>query len=290
MTERTAVEDLPGGAAPDSTAIAVPGRAAGRIRIDPARALRQAVPPAIVFVLLILAWEYGIKLFNIPDYTLPPPSRIIHTLPTIGELKADTYYTVIREALPGYLIGSVVGFAGALIATRFRFFARGLLPYAVITNSVPIVGFAPIALVLFGIDWQSKAFIAAVLTSFPMFVNAYRGLTSIDSLSLQLMRSYAAGWWATFFKLRLPASLPYVFNALKINTSLAMIGAIIGEYFGGQAQGLGYFIEKEDGSLVMDDVWAAVVVACAIGIAAYLIVVALERILTSWHISFRAGR
>jgi NitT/TauT family transport system permease protein len=259
-------------------------------RLDPIGILWHIVPPAVVFVLLILAWEYGVRLFNVPDYTLPPPSRILQTLPTIGELKQDTYYTTVQEALPGYLIGCSIGFAAAVIASRFRFFAHGILPYAVITNSVPIVGFAPISLVLFGIDWQSKAFIAAVLTSFPMFVNAYRGLTSIDSLSLQLMRSYAAGWWSTFFKLRLPASLPYVFNALKINTTLAMIAAIIGEYFGGQAQGLGYFIEKEDGSLVMDAVWAAVVVACAIGIAAYMAIVVMERVFTSWHVSYRTGR
>jgi NitT/TauT family transport system permease protein len=165
-----------------------------------------------------------------------------------------------------------------------------LIPYAVISNSIPIIGMAPIAVVLFGFDWQSKAFIVAILTFFPMLINAYRGLSSIDPLSLQLMRSYAGSGWETFVKLRLPASLPYVFNGLKINTTLAMIGAIVGEYFGAQAMGLGYFIKKEAGSLSMDEVWSAVVVACAIGIGAYLIVVVLERLLTSWHISYRSGR
>jgi NitT/TauT family transport system permease protein len=123
-----------------------------------------------------------------------------------------------------------------------------------------------------------------------MVVNAYRGLTTVDPLQLQLMDSYAASRWETFRKLHFPASLPYVFNALKINTTLAMIGAIIGEYFGAQSAGLGYYISTEAGSLAMDQVWAAVVVACIIGICAYLAVVVLERVFTSWHVSFRAGR
>lgn len=259
----------------------------GRQPRDLGMQLLRTIPPAIVFVLLLAAWEYGVKYFNIPDYTLPAPSRIFHTLPTIDELKQDAYYTAVQEALPGYLIGSGIGFLAAVIATRFSFFARGIMPYAVVSNSIPIIGIAPIAVALFGFDWQSKAFIVAVLTSFPMLVNAYRGLSSVDPLSLQLMRSYAANGWQTFFRLRLPASLPYVFNALKINTTLAMIGAIIGEYFGAQAEGLGYYIRKEAGSLVMDDVWSGVVVACAIGIGSYLLVVILERIFTSWHISYR---
>lgn len=288
MQGQTALDDeLTGVVQNPAAATMLPRR---RMRVNSLRLAWQVVPPAVVFVLLLLAWEYGVKWLKIPDYTLPPPSRILQTLPTIGELPQDTFYTTLQEALPGYLIGCSIGFVAAVVAVRYRFFARGIIPYAVVTNSIPIIGIAPIALVLFGIDWQAKAFIVAVLTSFPMFINAFRGLTSVDPLSLQLMRSYAAGWWSTFLKLRLPASLPYVFNALKINTTLAMIGAIIGEYFGGQAQGLGYFIKKEAGSLVMDDVWAAVVIACAIGIAAYLVVTAIERMFTSWHISYRTGR
>jgi NitT/TauT family transport system permease protein len=129
----------------------------------------------------------------------------------------------------------------------------------------------------------------AVLSFFPMLINAYRGLTTLDPLSLQLMRSYAAGGITTFLKLRFPASLPYVFNALKINTTLAMIGAIVGEYFGGPSAGLGFYIHDQSGEFGTANVWAAVVVACVIGLAAYLIVVGLERLFTSWHISYRSG-
>jgi NitT/TauT family transport system permease protein len=254
------------------------------------RASVRAVPPAIVFALIIALWEAAVRLLHVPDYTLPAPSRIAQTLPTIGELPNDAFYTSVKEALPGFIIGSGFGFLIAMLAGRFPWVARGVLPYAVISNSIPIIGMAPIAVVLFGFDWQSKAFIVAVLTFFPMVVNAYRGLTSVDSLQIQLMESYAAGRWETFRKLHFPAALPYVFNALKINTTLAMIGAIVGEYFGAQSAGLGYYISTEAGSLAMDQVWSAVVVACAIGIVSYLGVVLLERVFTSWHVSYRAGR
>ncbi|HEX6506530.1 MAG TPA: ABC transporter permease [Chloroflexota bacterium] len=254
------------------------------------RPILTVIPPMIVFVLLIAVWELGVRILNIPYVTLPAPSRIIQTIPTIDELWSDAYYTTVEEALPGFLLGSGLGFVVAVMATHSRFFARGVLPYAAITNSIPIIGMAPISVALFGAEWQSKAVIVAILTFFPMVLNAYRGLTSVDPVSLQLMRSYAANWWETLVKLRFPASLPYVFNALKINTTLAMIGAIVAEYFGGPFAGLGYYINNEAPELAMDKAWAAVVVACAIGIGAYMIVVIVERIFTSWHVSYRSGR
>src|SRR5579859_5378327 len=184
-----------------------PAKSTGTHR-RPVQALIQVAPPAVVFVLILVFWQYGVKALHIPIYALPTPTDIWHTLPTISELPADAQYTALNEALPGFVIGSSLGFLVAVIAMRFRFVARGVMPYAVISNSIPIIGMAPIAVALFGFDWQSKAFIVAVLTFFPMVINAYRGLTSLDSLSLQLMRSYAASGWETFYKLRLPSSLP----------------------------------------------------------------------------------
>jgi NitT/TauT family transport system permease protein len=245
------------------------------------------LPPAVVFLLLIGAWELGVRLLNVPVYTLPAPSRILQTIPTIDELRADAIQTALREALPGFVIGSGLGFIAALLATRFQFVARGIIPYGVVSNSIPIIGMSPICVVLFGFDWQSKVVIVAILCFFPMLINAYRGLTSIDALSLQLMRSFAASDLQTFYKLRIPASLPYAFNGLKINTTLAMIGAIVGEFFGSPFRGLGYYINNEAPELQMPQAWSAVVVACAIGIFAYLIVALCERIFTSWHISYR---
>jgi NitT/TauT family transport system permease protein len=259
-----------------------------RVWRRPVQIILRVLPPAIVFVLLIAAWELGVRLLNVPAYTLPAPSKILQTIPTIDELREDAIQTALREALPGFVIGSGLGFIAAVLATRFRFLARGIIPYGVVSNSIPIIGMAPICVVLFGFDWQSKVVIVAVLTFFPMLINAYRGLTSIDVLSLQLMRSYAASGVQTFYKLRIPASLPYVFNGLKINSTLAMIGAIVGEFFGSPFRGLGYYINNEAPELQMSQAWSAVVVACAIGIFAYLVVTLLERVFTSWHVSFRS--
>jgi NitT/TauT family transport system permease protein len=260
-------------------------------RMPPAQDVLRILLPVAVFVLLYFIWEYGVTFFHIPEYSLPTPSKIAQTLPTIDELKSDTYYTLVKEALPGFLLGCGLGFLAAVLATRIRFFAKGIIPYAVVSNSIPIIGIAPIAISLFGDDWQSKAAIVAILTFFPMLINAYRGLNSIDSLSQQLMRSYAARDWEVFVKLRFPASLPYVFNAIKINTTLAIIGSIVGEYFGSPASGLGYYIHNESGEPGhTPELWSAVVIACAAGVGVYLIVVALERRLTSWHVSYRSGR
>jgi NitT/TauT family transport system permease protein len=260
-------------------------------RLPPAQDSLRVLLPLAVLVLLYFIWEYGVQLFHIPEYSLPTPSTIAQTLPTIDELKQDTYYTLVKEALPGFLLGSALGFIAAVLATRVRFFAKGIIPYAVISNSIPIIGIAPIAISLLGDDWQSKVAIVVILTFFPMLVNAYQGLNTIDPLSQQLMRSYAARDWEVFVKLRIPASLPYVFNGIKINTTLAIIGAIVGEYFGSPASGLGYFIHNQAGEPGhTPELWSAVVIACAAGVGVYLVVVALERTLTSWHISYRAGK
>lgn len=257
----------------------------------PLLAIRRALPPVIVFILVLLTWQFALRPLGIPEYSLPTPREIIQTIPTIGELKHDAVYTTLQEALPGFLLGSALGFLFAVAATFFGIVAKGIMPYAVVSNSIPIIAMAPVAIAVFGSDWQSKVAIVAVITFFPMLVNAYRGLTAVDPLSLQLMRSYAASGWAAFFKLRLPASLPYVFNGLKINTTLAMIGAIIGEYFGSPAYGLGYYIHYQGGeSGHTPELWSAVVIACIVGIAAYLIIMILERFFTFWHISYRTGR
>jgi NitT/TauT family transport system permease protein len=300
MSERVVGREDPRGRPTDTAEEGVAG-AQGALAVDPGEGSRRlfnplplvvrALPPIVVFVLILLIWQFAIRPLGVPEYSLPTPSKIIQTIPTIGELTHDAAYTALQEALPGFLLGSALGFLFAIAATFIRIVAKGVMPYAVVSNSIPIIAMAPVAIAVFGSDWQSKVAIVTVITFFPMLVNAYRGLTSVDPLSLQLMRSYAAGGWTTFFKLRLPASLPYVFNGLKINTTLAMIGAIIGEYFGSPAYGLGFYIHYQGGETGhTPELWSAVTIACVIGIAAYTMVVILERLLTFWHISYRSGR
>jgi NitT/TauT family transport system permease protein len=139
----------------------------------------------------------------------------------------------------------------------------------------------------FGFDWQSKAAVIVVMTFFPMLVNTRAGLAATDTMQRDLMHSYAASYWATLLKLRLPAALPFVFNALKINSTLALIGAIVAEFFGSPILGLGFRISAEIGRLNVDVVWAVIAIAALAGSLFYGAVAALERFFTFWHPSFR---
>ncbi len=199
--------------------------------------------------------------------------------------------TFWEEAFRGYLIG-----CGLAFRRRRRVCAvplsvrRGLIPYAIISNSIPIIASAPIVVFWFGFYWQSKAIVVVLLTFFPMLVNTVTGLTSYDALSRELLRSYAASPWTVFWKLQFPTALPYIFNGLKICTTLSMIGAVIAEYFPGPNRGLGFEILNQADEAAWDQVWAGVVVACVIGIVFYLAILLLERALTSWHVSYRSSR
>jgi NitT/TauT family transport system permease protein len=133
----------------------------------------------------------------------------------------------------------------------------------------------------------SKIAIVAVLTYFPSMISTVKGLTSVDTLSLELMRSYAASPLEIFRKLRLPTALPFIFSALKVSTTLAMIGAIVSEYFGGSTQGLGYRIREDAALFKYPESWAAIIVASVLGILFYLLVSAVERSVMPWHVSFR---
>jgi NitT/TauT family transport system permease protein len=153
---------------------------------------------------------------------------------------------------------------------------------------VPIVGIAPIMVMWFGFDWQSKAAVAAIVTFFPMLVNTLAGLAAVDPMHRDLMRSYAASPAHTLLKLRGPGALPFVFNALKINSTLALISAIVAEFFGSPIVGLGFRISAEVARMNVDVVWAAITLAALAGSLFYGAVALAERALTFWHPSYRS--
>jgi NitT/TauT family transport system permease protein len=253
---------------------------------DPRTRLWQAGPPALIFVAVALLWEKTASL-----KPLSHPSAIWTSLVAAhARLFDDVVATFWEEALRGYVLGCALGFVVAVVCVRFPSARRGLVPYAVISNSIPIIAFAPVVIFWFGFGWQSKAVVVALLTFFPMLVNTVAGLTSVDPLSRELLRSYAASDWTVFWKLQLPSALPYIFNGLKICTTLSMIGAVIAEYFPGPNRGLGSDIINQANVAAWDQVWAGVVLACAIGIVFYLVVLGVERALTFWHVSYRAQR
>jgi NitT/TauT family transport system permease protein len=189
--------------------------------------------------------------------------------------------------IAGYVIGSGAGFLFALLVDRVPFLKRGLLPVGNLVSALPIIGIAPIMVMWFGFDWPSKAAVVVVMTFFPMLVNTLAGLDAADHIQRDLMRTYAAGHRQTLFKLRLPAALPFIFNGLKINTTLALIGAIVAEFFGTPIVGMGFRISTEVGRMSIDMVWAEIAVAALAGSVFYGVMALVERACTFWHPSFR---
>ncbi|MCY4081220.1 MAG: ABC transporter permease [Caldilineaceae bacterium] len=201
---------------------------------------------------------------------------------------AASWFT-LKEALGGMAMGTLAGIAVALATTRWSATREALLPFAIAANSMPIIAFAPIMNNWFGIDNPfSKMAIVTVMIFFPIMINTLRGLISVDSRSLELMHSYAASDSEILFKLRIPNALPSLFSGLKVAGALAMIGAIVGEYFGGPRIALGVFITQEAALFRFASAWAAILVACLIGISIYLVILLAERLALPWHPTFRA--
>lgn len=247
--------------------------------------------PILFGLWLIFLWEIIVTGFEVPHVLLPPPSAIAARFASsLDILRDDFYQTFMKAVLAGYVMGCGSGFIVAILVDRVPFLQRGLLPLGNMVSALPIVGVAPIMVMWFGFDWQSKAAVVVVMTFFPMLVNTVTGLSEAGSLEKDLMRSYGANYWQNLFKLRLPAALPFIFNALKINSTLAMIGAIVAEFFGTPIVGMGFRISTEVGRMNVDMVWAEIVVAAVAGSAFYGVMALLERKFTFWHASYRQVR
>ena len=253
------------------------------------RARLDAILPPLIFGLgALIVWEAVVRVFGVPAVILPAPTAIAHRLVTsVPTLSADFVQTM-RGVIAGYLIGNAAGLALAILIDRSPFLQRGLLPLGNLVSALPIIGVAPIMVMWFGFDWQSKAAVVVIMTFFPMLVSAAAGLRSAGAMERDLMKTYAANYAQTLMKLRLQAALPFVFNALKINTTLAMIGAIVAEFFGTPTVGMGFRISTEVGHLSIDMVWATIVVAAVTGSLFYGLVAVIERRATFWHASYRA--
>jgi len=244
--------------------------------------------PALLGVWFISLWELATIGFAIPHVLLPAPSIVGETIvSSIPTLAADFNQTVIKAVIPGFLLGNFVGFSVAVVADKIPFLRRGLLPVGNLVSAIPIVGIAPIMVMWFGFDWHSKVAVVVIMTFFPMLVNTIAGLGESDAMEKDLLRSYGATYWQSFFKLRLPNALPFVFNALKINSTLALIGAIVAEFFGTPIVGMGFRISTEVGRMNIEMVWASIAVAALAGSTLYGALALLERRVTFWHASFR---
>jgi len=222
---------------------------------------------------------------------LPAPWLILQSLiENIETLGNDFMQTVAKAVVIGWLLGCSLGFVVAIAIDRLPFLQRGLLPIASLTSAIPLVGVAPIAVMWFGFEWPSKAAVVVLMTFFPMLVSTLAGLQASNRLERELMHSYAASYTRTLWSLRLPSATPFMFAALKVNASLALIGAIVAEFFGSPTSGLGFRISIEATRMNMTLVWAAVVVAAITGSLAYALLTRLERRAAFWHPSIRGRK
>ena len=256
-------------------------------KIEANRFINLLVPALFGFSILIL-WEGFVRGFNISPILLPPPSAIaVRFSGSLSILWIDFVQTFIKGALSGYMIGCIAAFITAVAVDKSNFLKRGLLPVGNFVAALPIIGMAPILVMWFGFDWHSKAAVVVVMVFFPMLVNTVAGLNAKDNIQHDLMKTYGASYLQNLLKLSLPAAMPFIFNGLKICTTLALIGAIVSEFFGSPTRGMGFRISTEVGRLSLDMVWAEITVAALAGSAFYGLMALIEKGVTFWHPSQR---
>jgi NitT/TauT family transport system permease protein len=267
---------------------AVQRLAALRLASPDVQRLVNLALPVLFGAWLLILWEIVVRGFGVPTILLPPPSmiasRIASSVPTLW---ADFQQTFLKAAIAGYVIGCGSGFLAAIVVDRVPFLRKGLLPIGNLVAALPVVGIAPIMVMWFGSYWESKAAVVVIMTFFPMLVNTVAGLAASGAMERDLMRTYGSSYGQTLLKLRLPAAMPFIFNALKINSTLALIGAIVAEFFGSPIVGMGFRISAEVGRMNVDMVWAEIFVAALAGSLSYGLITLIERAVTFWHPSYR---
>jgi len=240
------------------------------------------IPAIVVFCLGVVVWQLAIDIFNIQKFLLPKPWSIVSAFFTQRHTLWSAGWLTLKEALGGFAIGSGLGILFAMILARFRRISAALMPIAIAANAIPIIAFSPIFNAWFDpLSLSPRMATAGVLCFFPVFVNTLRGLTSVRPSQIELMRSYAAGELEIFRRVRVPTALPFIFSALKVATVLAMIGAIVADYFGTFGS-LGITIKNSVSLFDFETAWAAILTASILGVAMYVAVSLIERFALQW--------
>ncbi|WP_283134935.1 ABC transporter permease [Rhizohabitans arisaemae] len=259
-----------------------PSAQAGRA----AAVIRRGAPVVVAAAVILGGWELVVRLFDVPSFILPPPSEIASALSAqFGTILSASRVTV-QAVLLGLVLGAVGGVLVALVVSRFHKVSAPILGVAVIVNCAPIVALAPIFNNWFGVtNVLSKAGVAAVMVFFPVLVNTARGLLQVSPLHLEIMESLAANPRQVSLMLRLPGALPFLFNALKLGSTLAVIGVIVTEYFGGPSNALGVYIAYQAALPRFAEAWAGIFIASLLGLAMFGLMTLLERLFMPWHAS-----
>jgi NitT/TauT family transport system permease protein len=254
------------------------------------RRWRQVVPAVVVAAAVLALWELVIAVFDVEEFLLPKPSTIASTLADELDVLLDAAGFTVRSIVGGLVLGAGAGFLVALATARFPLMTEAAVPVAAAVSAMPIVAVAPIVNQWFGTtDPMSKMVVVAVIVFFPVMINVTRGLVAVDPSQLELLRSYGASPRQVVVRARLPNALPYLFSGLKVAASLAVIAAVVSEYFGGPREALGVYISQQAALSHFAEAWAAIVVASAAGLALFGLVTVVERVAMPWHVSYREG-
>ncbi|HLD64833.1 MAG TPA: ABC transporter permease, partial [Pseudomonas sp.] len=252
--------------------------------------LRRYLPALVLFGLGLVVWEALVAAFHIEGFLLPRPSVIAQTFVEEFPVIYPAGLFTMREAVGGFALGCVLALLLALMTARWPLLSRGAMPFAIAINSTPIIALAPIMNNWFGItNPLAKMSIVAVIVFFPVLINTLRGLTQVDAQALEFMRACAASEWQVLVYLRIPNALPFTFSAFKVAATLSVIGAIVSEYFGGSREALGVYISQQAALFHFAEAWSAIIIACLMGIAFYLLLLLAERIMMPWHVSLRTA-
>lgn len=243
--------------------------------------MRRVLPAVAFIVLVLVVWEGVVKLIHVPEYLLPAPSIVLYRLAGMNSvLLAHISITTMESAL-GFALGTVFGILLAVAFVHSRTMELGVYPYAIALKTVPIVAIAPLLIVWFGNGILPKVIVSAIISFFPVVVNTTKGLRNVDAEAFDLFDSMSASRRQVFFKLRVPSSLPYLFAALRISSTLAVIGAIVGE-FSGSDRGLGFFIMISSHRLETVDMFVGILLSSFLGILFFYGVALLERLIIPW--------
>ncbi|HLV37570.1 MAG TPA: ABC transporter permease [Spirillospora sp.] len=267
--------------------------AEGGLARTPRRHLNEYLPTLLIAVAVLTLWEIVVTVFDIREFILPRPTAILNEF--LGEVQKvagageqsilfEAARATLWSAFGGLVIGCGAGILIALATARWTIISEALMPFAIAANSVPIIAFAPIMNNWFGItNPASKMAIVAIIVFFPTMINTVRGLTLVDRQQLELMQSYAAGEFKILRALRIPNALPFIFSALRVASSLSVIGAVVSEFFGGPRATLGVYITQEASGFNFTRAWAAILLASIIGIGFYNVILLAERRLMPWY-------
>jgi NitT/TauT family transport system permease protein len=245
---------------------------------------RRRMGAIVVFALLFLLWEFGVRLLGIKEYLLPPPTKVWSEFLKRFDIVMGGAWVTTTEILAGYLLAVVVSVPLALSIAYSRFMEQAIYPVIVFLQIIPKIAIAPLFIIWFGFGFTPKLLLVFLLSFFPIVVSSIVGFKSVDPDVMDFARTTGAGGWRLFLKIRLPQALPHIFTGLKVGAALSATAAVVAEFVASD-KGLGYLLLQYNGQLETPMVFAIVVLLSLIGLAVYYAVEIIERLAIPWHVS-----